>query len=330
MPDEPFVPDPFRPATWLPGPHAQTVAGRWLRRPGGVELRRERVRTADGDELLLDRVVPDGVAEPPEDAPVVLVLHGLEGSSASAYVLETARALAERGMAAYALNFRGCGGEPNLRARMYHAGETEDPATVLDLLARRHRGPLGAVGYSLGGNVLLKYLGERGTGTPVRAAAAVSVPFDLAAGSDALEESRMGRVYMGVFVRSLQAKLRGRRDVAGRCDVERALASRTFRGFDDAATAPLHGFAGADDYYGRSSSARFLHAVRVPTLLVHSADDPFLPPAAIPRAAAEENPCLTAVWTERGGHVGFVAGPPWRPRFWAEAQVARFLAGRLR
>jgi predicted alpha/beta-fold hydrolase len=319
---------PFRPAWWLRGAHAQTIGGRFLRPPEGLPSRRERIETPDGDFLDLDFAEAPGLSwtELCPGDPVALVLHGLEGCGRSRYVLQTLRELAARGIRGVVLNFRTCGGEPNRLARFYHSGETGDAALVLDLLAERFPGsPLGAVGFSLGGNVLLKHLGERGTGGRVRAAVAVSVPFDLGAGARGMERG-MGRLYTGFFLRSLRRKYRAKRAlVRDACDTARVLSARTFREFDDAATAPLHGFRDADHYYTASSSAGFLHAVRVPTLLLHSTDDPFLPPSAIPRGVIRENPLLVEGLMERGGHVGFVGGTPWAPEFWAEAEAARFL-----
>jgi predicted alpha/beta-fold hydrolase len=234
-------------------------------------------------------------------------------------------------MRSLALNFRSCGGEPNRLARFYHAGDTGDLGFVLQWLARREPGVrLGAVGFSLGANVLLKLLGERGDASPLAAAAAISVPFDLSAGADQLAGSVMGRFYTGVFIRSLLRKYRDKRHLLdGQCDTRRVMAARTFREFDDAATAPLHGFSGVDHYYGSSSSGQFLPRIRVPTLLLHAQDDPFVPAAAIPHAAIAANPRLTAALPEQGGHVGFIAGTPWKPDFWAETEAARFLAGEL-
>jgi uncharacterized protein len=256
------------------------------------------------------------------------VLHGLEGSSASTYIRKTCHDLWERGIRAVALNFRSCSGAANRLPRFYHAGDTADMAFVLDLLAAREPGvPLAAVGFSLGANVLLKYLGESGGAARVRAAAAISVPFDLGAGADLLGASWAGRLYVANFIRSLRRKYRQKRHLIGdACDARRVLSARSFREFDDAATAPLHGFAGVDDYYGRSSSARFLPSIRVPTLLVHARDDPFVPASAIAWDAIRANPVLTPAIVPHGGHVGFIAGPPWRPEFWAEAEAARFIA----
>ncbi|HSU14627.1 YheT family hydrolase [Longimicrobium sp.] len=328
----PFTPTPFRPARWLPGPHAQTVAGRYLRPRTGVEYRRERIDTPDGDFLDLDWATVPGRPAPARDAPLVAVVHGLEGSAQSLYVLETCRKLWDRGIRSVAMNFRSCSGEPNRLPRFYHAGDTGDIAHVLELMAARNPGvPLGAVGFSLGANVLLKYLGERGGDAGVRAAAAISIPFDLGAGADGLNRTRMGRLYTRAFIRPLQAKYRQKRGlIGGAVDERRAFGARSFREFDDAVTARLHGFRDVDDYYGRSSSAQFLPRVAVPTLLVHAADDPFVPAEAIPHAAIAANPSLVAAMTEHGGHVGFIAGTPWAPEFWAEAEAARFLAGELK
>ena len=326
-----FIPRPFRAAWWLPGPHAQTVAGKYLRPRTGVHYRRERVETPDGDFVDLDFAAVPGAAAIPEDAPLVLVTHGLEGSAQSAYVLETCRCLWDAGMRGVALNFRSCGGEPNRLPRFYHAGDTGDVGFVLERLASRFPGvPLAAVGFSLGGNVLLKYLGEQGSRAPLRAAVAVSVPFDLSAGADALDGSRMGRVYVSIFLRSLRRKWLGKGEaMRGSLDRDRILAARTFREFDDAGTARLHGFRDVDHYYDSSSSAQHLPAIRRPTLLVQAMDDPFLPPAALPRDAVRANPCLTAAFTEHGGHVGFIGGQPWAPECWAEREAARFLALQL-
>ncbi|MBI4421479.1 MAG: alpha/beta fold hydrolase [Gemmatimonadetes bacterium] len=317
----------FTPAWWLPGPHWQTIGGRMLRSRRGVTLRRESIDTADRDFLDLDFAAVEGRSLP-ADAPLALVLHGLEGSARSKYVLELHRVLAARGMAGVGLNFRSCGGRLNRAPRLYHSGETGDLALALDHLAARypqHRRC--AVGFSLGGNVLLKYLGERAESARARleAAVAISVPFDLSAGADQLERG-FARVYRWKLVRSLRAKVRAKAgQLDGRVDLGATLAARTFRQFDDAATAPLHGFRDAEDYYGRSSSQRYLASIAVPTLLLHSLDDPFLPAAAVPRNVACDNPYLSASFTERGGHVGFVAGPPWKPVFWAEQAAAGFL-----
>lgn len=323
-----FVPRPFLPAPWAANPHVQTVGARALRSPGSPAMVRERWELPDGDFLDVD-LSPD----PSPSAPLALVLHGLEGSSRRRYVLSACRELAARGVRPVALNFRGCGGEMNRRPRLYHSGETNDPAWVLAELRRAFPGRrIGALGFSLGGNVLLKLLGERGDGGTgsVDAAVAISVPMDLAAGSSFLERTVMGRAYARYFLRSLKRKVRAKSALLdGLVELGPTLRARTLREFDEAATAPLHGFPNASEYYRRCSSAAFVHRIRVPTLVLHSLDDPFLPRRALPRDALASNPSITLALHERGGHVGFVEGPPWAPRFWGEEEGARFLAASL-
>jgi uncharacterized protein len=327
----PFVPSRFRPARWLPGPHAQTVAGRYARAPRGVRYRRERIRTADGDFLDLDFAWVADAPPPRDGAPVCLVIHGLEGSSSSTYVLESCRVLAGHGIRPVAMNMRSCSGEPNLTPGFYHAGETGDPSLVLRLLAERWpSAPLLAMGFSLGGNQLLKFLGERGDDAPVRAAVAVSVPFDLGLGADKLDASFLGRRYARHFVRRLQAKYRHKLELVGdRVDPERVLTARGFRDFDEAATARLHGFDGAEGYYATCSSRGFVHAIRIPTLLIQAMDDPFVDERGIPHEEIASNPWLQSAFTAHGGHVGFVEGTPLRPRFWAEREAVRFLVEQM-
>jgi uncharacterized protein len=324
-----FEPRPFRPARWLPGAHAQTVAGRLLRRPAPPEFERERVELPDGDFVDVDHPV----LTRNDEAPLVLLLHGLEGSARRGYAINVYRELAGRGVRAAGLNFRSCSGQPNRAARAYHSGDTGDIAFVLRLLAGRHPAvPLGVIGFSLGGNAMLKLLGELRDDARalVRAAVAISVPYDLGAGADWLQQSRIGRFYTARFVKSLVAKTEAKAAlVAQHCDLDRIRRARSFREFDDAATAPLHGFDGAGDYYARCSSRHYIAGIRVPTLLLHAADDPFLPATCFPFDGVAANPYVHAHLTPHGGHVGFIEGPPWRPRYWAEAEAARFLADAL-
>ena len=316
----------YSPPWWLSGAHLQTLAGKFLRAAPGGMLTTERIETPDGDFLDIG-----WMPETDPSAPFVLVLHGLEGHTGRGYMAQTFLALADRGMRAVGLNFRGCSGEANRAPRFYHSGETEDVGFVIDLLRERFpTRPLMAIGFSLGGNVLLKYLGEQGRKNvaPLSAAVAISVPYDLSAGADALERSGMARIYVGYFLRSLFAKVRAKGEILENIiDLDAVWASTTLREFDDAATAKLHGFTSADDYYLKSSSNHFIQSIRVPTLLLHSRDDPFLPVEALPLPAIEANPFLKLILTEGGGHVGFFeGGPPWNPAFWMEAQSASFLA----
>ena len=322
-----YRPRPFRPAPWLSGPHAQTLGGRLLRAGSSPVYRRERWSTPDGDFLDVDLAFDPGHGG--DRRPVVLVLHGLEGCSESGYVRTCCRRLRERGLRPVALNFRSCGGEPNRLPRFYHSGETADPAHALTRLRERWPGaPLGAVGFSLGGNALLKLMGERGREAAdlVDAAVAVSVPYRLAAGAEALEEG-MGRLYTAYFLRSLRRSVRAKVRQRGHdFDLDRLARADTLREFDDAFTAPVHGFEDAHDYYRRASAAGWLEGIRVPTLVVQARDDPFLPREALPERELRRHPWLAAAVHDGGGHVGFVEGTaPWRADFWAEREAARFL-----
>lgn len=329
------VEDPgfFRSAWWLPGPHLQTAWGNVARPRRQVAFVREAIETPDGDELLLDHV------EGPAGGPRLIALHGLEGSSYSVYVQGFLATAARRGWRGTALNFRSCARDPadlsrmlpNRRPRLYHSGETSDLDFLIRTLARREPGaPLFAVGASLGGNVLLKWLGENPGQTAVAAAVAVSTPYDLAAGSRHLE-TPIGGFYVRRFLRTLRPKafrVAGRfPEAAARIDLERVARCRTFRDFDDAATGPLHGFAGAEDYYARSSSLGFLSRIETPTLCLSAEDDPFLPASVLPRVRAAASPSVTLVTTPRGGHVGFVSRSG--VRYWAEERAADWFARAL-
>ncbi len=320
---------PFRPAWWLPGGNAQTVGGRFLRRLDQGPLDSERIELPDGDFVDLH----EAPSTLPPDAPVALILHGLEGSSRANYVTTLARELATQRIRAVRMNFRACSGEMNRLPRFYHAGDTGDVDFVIRYLRDRAPDtPIAAAGFSLGGNVLLKYLGERGAdaASDLVAAVAVSVPFDLAAGTRNLERPGMCRVYTYYFMRKLRAKaLRKRAALAPLCDIEGALAARTVREYDDAATARLHGFRDAWHYYQQSSCHAWVEKIRIPTMILHSLDDPFLPASSVPVQAVRENQWVTDGLTGKGGHVGFISGQPWRPVFWAEREAARFIARKI-
>ncbi len=325
--------DGFRPAWWLRGAHPQSVWARLARGQRQVHLLRETLETPDGDDLVVDYV--DGPAE----SPILLVLHGLEGSSHSVYVQGLLRLARGRGWRGAAMNFRSCARVPghlgrtipNRRPRLYHSGETSDlDFLVRSLRAREPETPLLAAGVSLGGNVLLKWLGENPRLDLVRGAAAISTPYDLAAGARHLEGG-LGRLYTAGLLATLRPKAldAARRfpEAAARIDIPRVRAARTFWEFDDAATAPLHGFGGAGDYYSRSSSLGFLPRITTPTLCVSALDDPFLPAEVVEETRRVASPAVRFAVTEKGGHVGFVSGSaPWRARYWAEKTVIEWLA----
>jgi len=317
----------YRPAWWIPGPHVRTLWGRFVRRPPVVHTRREQWDTPDGDVLDVDRL-----DAPHPDSPRLILLHGLEGTARSHYARGMLAEARQRGWGADFLLFRSCGGALNRTRRFYHSGDTGD----LDLVVTRNRlsypnASIVLAGFSLGGNVLLKWLAER-RDQSIAGAAAVSVPFDLGRGARHIDRG-FARVYQANFIASLKrkvyAKLERFPDLVDRRKLD---AVRSIIEFDDLLTAPLHGFADADDYYTRSSALAVLQDVRVPTLLLSAVDDPFLPAAVLDdvRAVANANPALHVEFVERGGHVGFVSGIlPWRPVYYAEQRVSSFLASLL-
>ena len=319
----------FRPPRWLRGRHAQTVWGALVRLPVRLPLVHERWELPDGDFVDVELL-----RAPAPDSPVVVVCHGLEGSSKAGYVRGLLGELRARGVGAVALNFRGCSGEPNRLPRFYHSGDTGDLAFIVERLRAEQPGrALGLAGFSLGGNVVAKYLGERGDAVPpeVRAGAVVSVPFDLALCARTLDGADfMAGVYRGRFLRRLRAKVIAKARTHASLPVSGARAARTLRDWDHAVTAPLHGFASAEDYYARSSAGPLLPSVKRPLLIIAAEDDPFIPPAALPRAAAAQNPLLQLEISREGGHVAFVHGPPWWTRRHAERRAAEFLVEKLR
>jgi predicted alpha/beta-fold hydrolase len=254
------------------------------------------------------------------------VLHGLEGSLQSHYTGGILGTLTASGYRAVLMYFRGCSGEPNRLPRSYHSGETGDLATVIQHIGKKHpSAPLAVIGYSLGGNVLLKWLGETGKHCPLTTAVAVSVPFDLDRAARKLEQG-LSRIYQWYLLRKLSRSV-----MAKAVSYEPAVplaqlpSLNTFRRFDDAITAPLHGFRDVDDYYRRSSSHPFLQDIAVPTLVLHSRDDPFLPASAIP-AAKELAETVTLELAAAGGHVGFISGNiPFRAHYWLETRIRQHL-----
>lgn len=326
----------YRPAWWIPGAHAQTLWGKLARRRPLVQTRIERWETPDDDFLEIHRLdAPATVRDDPAAIPHVLLLHGLEGTIHSHYAQGLLAEMHRRGWSADLLIWRSCGSEPNRARRFYHSGETGDLAFVLDRIAlTRPHAPLAVAGVSLGGNILLKYLGEERekANALLVAAATVSVPFDLGRGSDYINRG-FSRLYQKYFLDSLKEKaIEKQSRYPDLPTADRINAITTLRGFDDTITAPVHGFDDAIDYYTRSSSIRYLHAITVDTLLLNAVDDPFLPPDVLADVSriAEHNPHLTLDFPRRGGHAGFVGGRnPFHPMYYLERRVGDFFADRF-
>ena len=288
---------PYAAPRWLPGGHLQTVLAALLP-PPRVPLARSRWETPDGDFIDVD------FAGAP-DAPRTLALfHGLEGGSDSHYARGLAAAALEAGWRIAIPHFRGCSGEPNRTRRAYHSGDSEE----VDWVLRRFSGDVFPVGISLGGNALLKWLGERGEAAAkiVKRAAAVSAPLDLAASGRALDRGLNRLLYTRHFLSSLKPKSIAKLEVfPGLYDGAAVLSARTFKEFDDTVTAPLHGFRDADDYWSASSSGPYLERVRVPTLVLNARNDPFLPEHDLVAAARKAAPDVLLEFPRSGGHAGF-------------------------
>jgi len=315
----------FRPAWWLKNRHAQTIypSAPWAR-TAPVALRSDALDLPDGDTTVVDWLVeaPDN----PDDLPLLVILHGLESSAEASYAQMMLAAARDNGWNACVLHFRDCGDYRNRLPRRYHAGETNDIRYFLEkLITDGQRGPVCAVGYSLGGNVLLKYLGENGATTPLLAAAAVSVPLDLGISAEALNVG-FSKFYQRHLLKRMKNSISRKFDqYTAAFDWHNSMAAKTFAEFDDLVTAPLHGFDGKDDYYGSCSSAAFLQHIERPTLIVNSTDDPFMTPEVIPDEDLISD-CVTLELSSAGGHVGFVeGGTPWRPKYYLPRRILGFL-----
>ena len=311
----------FVAAKWLKNPHLQTVWPHFFRRVSRPPLNHERLELSDGD--FLDLFSAQSVTKPKGH---MCLFHGLEGSINSSYMRGMMWRLLNDGYRVSALHFRSTNGVPNRLARAYHSGETGDIRYVLNLLSNRYPNvPLGAMGVSLGGNALLVYLGEEKEASPLVVAVAVSAPIDLA--DSALRISKgLSFLYQKRFLRNLRKTVQSKKSLleALNIDVQNGLDAENFYQFDDVITAPLHGFTGAADYYFRASACRKLHKIMVPTLMLQSADDPLLGPFCMPDPD-QVSSAIEIETTERGGHVGFVYGAPWGPKFYIEDRTMTFI-----
>ncbi|MGR8979638.1 MAG: hydrolase [Gammaproteobacteria bacterium] len=319
----------FKPAWWLKNAHLQTLYSALLRKtPPHPSIRRERLITPDHDFLDIDYCGTN-------DQPIIILLHGLTGSSESGYIKGLQHVFLDKGFRSVALNFRGCSGESNNLARCYHSGETEDIQFLYHTLRRREPDtPIAAVGFSLGGNVLLKWLGEQGNKVTLFAAVAVSVPLVLSICASKMDRG-FSRIYRGNMIKELKAYIRlklahlkkiGNCQEAEKIEQLGDLSSiESFWQYDDRVVAKLHGFKNVHDYYQRSSSRQFLKNISVPTLIIQAFDDPFMTEAVFPRPDELSANVLLEV-TPGGGHVGFITGNiPFRPRYWLEQRIPEFL-----
>jgi predicted alpha/beta-fold hydrolase len=307
----PIVTSQFDPHAFLRNGHGQTILPVLLPRRLDIVYERERLELADGDFLDLDWARAGG-------GRLAILSHGLEGCSGNDYIRGMAESLNAAGWDALAWNFRSCSGELNRLPRFYHSGETGDIAAVIAHAAAFYKS-IALVGFSLGGNVTLKYLGEAPPHPAIVGAVAISVPIDLAASAHALDKHAHTRIYVRRFLKTIVAKVEAKsRLFPGQFDTTGIRSIRTFLEFDDRFTAPLHGFRDAADYWAQSSARQFIPRIRVPTLLLNAKDDPFLTPECFPFDEAREHPCFFLEAPDSGGHVGFLdfakGSQPWSER----------------
>jgi predicted alpha/beta-fold hydrolase len=302
----------YRAPSWLPGGDLQTIYPAVCIRKPEVAFRRERWDTPCGQDFI-DVDLVDG--EPGQ--PCVLLFHGLEGSSNSHYARSLMALVKARGWHGAIPHFRGCSGEANLAPRFYHSGDAEELDWIIRRLRPRHPGPFYVAGVSLGGNALLRWLGEQQHGADIiDAAVSVSAPLDLAAGGAALS-SGFNRVYTRMFLETLKPKALAKLErFPGLFDRAQLLAAKDLYSFDNVVTAPLHGYRDTDDYWHRASARHVLQDITVPTLVLNARNDPFLPGRHLPTTASK---AVTLEYPETGGHVGFPVGPfpgrnDWLPR----------------
>ena len=322
----------FTPAWWLKNCHLQTLYPALFRKLPSPVLRRERLITPDNDFLDLDWCGE-------EHLPLVILLHGLTGSSQSIYIKGLQHVLSQNNYRSVALNFRGCSGESNNSFRCYHSGETQDIDFLYKTLREREPiTPIAAVGFSLGGNVLLKWLGEQQNNVNLFAAVAISVPLVLSICATKLDFG-FSKIYRANLLRELKDYISGKQqhlEKIGATQHAKKLEQlgdltkiRSFWEYDERVVAKLHGFKNAHDYYARSSSRQYLKKIAVPTLLIHALDDPFMTANVIPKAD-ELSPFVQLELTKAGGHVGFVAGKnPFKPVYWLEQRIPKFLQQQL-
>lgn len=309
--------NPYHPSRFLRNGHVNTILTTSLRKLPSLNFQRERFETADDDFLDLD--ILRG-----ENKRVAFLCHGLEGSSQSQYIIGTADLLSRKGWDVVCLNYRSCSGEMNRQMRTYHCGTTDDLHTIVESYASAYK-EIALVGFSLGGNMILKYAGdeELPLNKKIKKQVVVSVPVDLEAGAYRIA-SFQNRLYEFNFLQTLKQKAKIKDEqFPGVVDLEKVLQCKRLMEFDHHFTAPVHGFADAFDYYKQCNSLQFLHQIKTPTLIINAKDDPFLPMTCYPYEQVEENPFLQMLVPDNGGHVGFYLGR--EEASWAELEIHRFL-----
>ncbi len=333
----PIIDSEFEPAIWLRNPHLQTLWASKARKVAPPRQEAERLELPDGDFLDINwSLALKTVKQKPEQAKkragntdhgIVCLFHGLGGSLQSAYASATFNALENSGFNVAFMHFRGCSGEPNRLAKAYHSGETNDIRYFINLVSQRFpKIPVHAVGFSLGANALLKYLGEEGNDCVLKSAIAVAPPLVLQEGANKLNKG-FAKIYQRYLLRAMQMHLEEKRQRYPDLELPDDVSGmKNFWQFDDAVTARLHGFADVHDYYTKSSSRQYLPSIACRTHIIHALDDPFFTPAVVP-SAKELGQDTTLELSRHGGHVGFVSNNATGNRYWLDKRIPELLTG---
>ena len=325
-----IVKSEFKPARFTSNRHIQTLLPTFWRGNSDIDSEFQQLTLPDGDflDLAWNKIPARNVKEP-----IVVIFHGLEGSINSPYAKGLMYALNQLGWYVVLMHFRNCTERVNLAARTYHSGETTDASYFLAWLRDSYpQAPLFAVGYSMGGNMLLKLLGEKKKKIPLSAAVAVSVPLLMNVCADQMRRG-FSKVYQYHLLQKMKRHLLRKfqqfdyQDLIG-LSQEDVQQIKDFWGFDSAFTAPINGFEDARDYYTKSSARQYLAEIQLPTLIIQAVDDPFMTPEVIPQEDELSN-CVCLELSDKGGHVGFVSGNLWRPRFWLEERIPQYLSSQL-
>ncbi len=321
---------PFRPAIGLNNSHLQTLFPALFRRQDAPEIERERFELSDGDFV---ECYWHHRPKKEHKTPIAVLFHGLDGSYDSSYIQGMMHALARAGISTVLMHFRGCSGELNRLARSYHSGETGDARAWLESLVKHYPGhPLFAVGYSLGGNMLLKLLGEWGEDSPLSAAVSVSAPMQLDVCAIRMNRG-FSKFYQYRLMKGLKRTLLEKyrhHDMHALIGIDEHHVRRLkdFWEFDDVYTGPVHGFSGADEYYEKSSAKQYLGTIATDTLIIHALDDPFMTPEILPKDE-DVSPRVKIEAYESGGHVGFVSGSVLKPHYWLDERIVSFFNDQL-
>ncbi|WP_297441157.1 hydrolase [Sulfurimonas sp.] len=315
----------FKPALGLKNGHLQTIYATFFRKLSAIHFEREKFILSDGDfvECFWHKI-----QNHQDNTPIVTLFHGLAGSYKSPYIQGTMQELQNAGFSSVLMHFRGCGDEENAKARSYHSGDTQDAFEFIQSVKKRYpKAKLFAVGYSLGANMLLKLLGEKKEQCILNAAVGVSPPLRLDICATHMN-SGFAKIYQAHLLKDLNAALLKKYK---KFDMQKLLHLKeqevstldTFWKFDDAYTAPVHGFGSAKEYYEKSSARQYLKQIHIPTLIIHAKDDPFMTPEVLPNAV-ELSESISLEVSEHGGHVGFISGSFLKPQYWMEKRVVEF------